>query len=142
MSLDGASLLKADRVGKVYADADGSDVVALSDISLAIGSHEFVSILGPSGCGKSTFLRIVAGLDRPTSGRIEVEGREVTGPGADRGMVFQDYALLPWKTTLANIAFGLQLKGIAKEDALSATPGYDRGTGVGSPTADYLRSFR
>jgi NitT/TauT family transport system ATP-binding protein len=119
-----APILKADRVGKIYADADGSDVVALLDVSLAVDSHEFVSILGPSGCGKSTFLRIVAGLDRPTSGRIEVEGREVKGPGADRGMVFQDYALLPWKTTLSNIAFGLQLKGIAKEERLRVARRY------------------
>ena len=93
-------ILVARNVSKTYFDTVANDnVVALDDISLAIRPHEFVSVIGPSGCGKSTFLRIVAGLDKPTSGEILVSGKKVTGPGADRGMVFQEYALLPWKTT-------------------------------------------
>ena len=77
-------------------------------------------MIGPSGCGKSTFLRIVAGLDTPTAGEILVSGRKVTGPGADRGMVFQEYALLPWKTTAANIEFGPRLKRHAARTSASA----------------------
>jgi NitT/TauT family transport system ATP-binding protein len=110
-------ILVAKDVSKTYFDAIARDnVVALSGVTLSIAAHEFVSIIGPSGCGKSTFLRIVAGLDKPTSGEIMVSGNKVTGPGADRGMVFQEYALLPWKTTSANIEFGLQLKKMPKPE--------------------------
>lgn len=110
-------LLVARDVAKTYFDSVAKDdVVALSGISLSIKAHEFVSLIGPSGCGKSTFLRIVAGLDKPTSGEIVVSGKKVTGPGADRGMVFQEYALLPWKTTLANVEFGLRLKKTPKAE--------------------------
>ncbi|MGE8943177.1 ABC transporter ATP-binding protein [Leptospira interrogans] len=109
-------ILVSRSVSKTYFDTVAQDdVVALSDISLSIEAHEFVSVIGPSGCGKSTFLRIVAGLDTPTEGEVLVTGRKVTGPGADRGMVFQEYALLPWKTTEANVEFGLRLKGMPKE---------------------------
>jgi len=109
-------ILVSRNISKTYFDTVAKDdVVALSDISLSIEAHEFVSVIGPSGCGKSTFLRIVAGLDAPTSGEVMVTGRKVTGPGADRGMVFQEYALLPWKTTEANVEFGLRLKGMPKE---------------------------
>jgi len=110
-----ADVLVADKVSKTYADPGGKGIVlALSDISLAVRPHEFVSVIGPSGCGKSTFLRIVAGLDKPSSGEIRVSGHKVVGPGADRGMVFQEYALLPWKTTEANIEFGPMLKRLPK----------------------------
>ena len=110
-------LLVARNVSKTYFDTVANDnVVALHDITLAIKPREFVSVIGPSGCGKSTFLRLVAGLDKPTSGEIMVSGRKVTGPGADRGMVFQEYALLPWKTTAANIEFGPRLKGLPKAE--------------------------
>ncbi|MGE0627286.1 MAG: ABC transporter ATP-binding protein [Hyphomicrobiaceae bacterium] len=112
---DKDDILVATQISKTYFDPIAKDeVVALSDVSLSVRSHEFVSVIGPSGCGKSTFLRIVAGLDRPTSGEIRVSGRKVDGPGADRGMVFQEYALLPWKTTEANISFGPRLKGVPK----------------------------
>ncbi|WP_315755195.1 MULTISPECIES: ABC transporter ATP-binding protein [unclassified Bradyrhizobium] len=85
---------------------------ALEPVELTIGTNDFVTILGPSGCGKSTLLRIVAGLDRPTSGKVLLDGREVTGPGADRGMVFQSYTLFPWLTVRENIAFGLRERGV------------------------------
>jgi NitT/TauT family transport system ATP-binding protein len=110
-----SDILVARNVSKTYFDTVANDdVVALKGISLSVAAHEFVSVIGPSGCGKSTFLRIVAGLDRPTAGDVLVTGRKVTGPGADRGMVFQEYALLPWKTTEANVEFGLRLKGMPK----------------------------
>jgi NitT/TauT family transport system ATP-binding protein/sulfonate transport system ATP-binding protein len=73
-------------------------------------------VLGPSGCGKSTLLRIVAGLDRPSAGRVLLDGRAVTGPGADRGMVFQSYTLFPWLTVAENIAFGLEEKGVPRAE--------------------------
>ena len=115
-------LLVARNVSKTYFDTVANDtVVALDDICLAIRPHEFVSVIGPSGCGKSTFLRLVAGLDKPTSGEIMVSGRKITGPGADRGMVFQEYALLPWKTTAANIEFGPRLKGLPKAERAAIT---------------------
>ena len=115
-------LLVARNVSKTYFDTVANDnVVALDDISLAIRPHQFVSVIGPSGCGKSTFLRLVAGLDRPTAGEIVVSGRKVTGPGADRGMVFQEYALLPWKTTAANIEFGPRLKKLPKDEREAIT---------------------
>ena len=113
-------ILVARNVSKTYFDTVArDDVVALSGISLSVQDHEFVSVIGPSGCGKSTFLRIVAGLDKPTSGEILVSGKKVTGPGADRGMVFQEYALLPWKTTEANIEFGLRLKRMPRQERMA-----------------------
>jgi NitT/TauT family transport system ATP-binding protein len=108
--------LVAKHVRKIFTANDGSESLAIADISLSIAPHEFVSVVGPSGCGKSTFLRIVAGLDRQSEGEILLDGKLVSKPGADRGMVFQEYALLPWKTTLANVAFGLQLRGIGKDE--------------------------
>ncbi len=116
MNLTGMNeILLAKDISKTYFDSVANDdVVALQGVSLGIEAHDFVSVIGPSGCGKSTFLRIVAGLDTPTSGEILVSGKKVKGPGADRGMVFQEYALLPWKTTAANIEFGLRLKKMPK----------------------------
>jgi NitT/TauT family transport system ATP-binding protein len=110
-------ILLAKDIAKTYFDSVANDdVVALNGVSLGIEAHDFVSVIGPSGCGKSTFLRIVAGLDRPTSGEILVSGKRVTGPGADRGMVFQEYALLPWKTTMANVEFGPRLNKVPKAE--------------------------
>jgi NitT/TauT family transport system ATP-binding protein len=105
-------LIRLDRVGMTYTTASGP-VEALRDIDLAVGRGELVAIVGPSGCGKSTLLRIVAGLDRPTSGRVLLDGGEVTGPGPDRGMVFQSYTLFPWLTVRHNICFGLREEGMA-----------------------------
>jgi len=89
-------------------------VVALQDIHLAIQPGEFVCLLGPSGCGKSTLLNAVAGFELPTAGQISVQGRPITQPGPDRGMVFQEYALFPWMTVAQNIAFGLEVQGRAR----------------------------
>ncbi|RAH99917.1 sulfonate ABC transporter ATP-binding protein [Acuticoccus sediminis] len=96
------------------AKRGGTPTEALSPIDLTVRRNDFVTILGPSGCGKSTLLRIVAGLDTPTAGRVSVAGRVVTGPGPDRGMVFQSYTLFPWLTVADNIAFGLRRKGVPK----------------------------
>jgi ABC-type nitrate/sulfonate/bicarbonate transport system ATPase subunit len=85
---------------------------ALEPTSLAVADNDFICLLGPSGCGKSTLLRIVAGLDPPTTGRVLLDGAPVTGPGADRGMVFQSYTLFPWLTVKDNICFGLREKAV------------------------------
>ncbi|WP_243298675.1 ABC transporter ATP-binding protein [Bacillus litorisediminis] len=107
--------LVIDQVGKVFSTKSG-DVVALNQTSFTVEEGEFVTILGPSGCGKSTILRVVAGLEEPTSGKVLVDGKEVKGPGPDRGMVFQTYSLYPWLTVDENISFGLKLKGVSKKE--------------------------
>jgi ABC-type nitrate/sulfonate/bicarbonate transport system ATPase subunit len=101
-------------VARTFPGARGAPSTrALEPTSLAVPDRDFVAILGPSGCGKSTLLRIVAGLDRPSTGRVLLDGREVSGPGPDRGMVFQSYTLFPWLTVARNIAFGLRERGVA-----------------------------
>jgi NitT/TauT family transport system ATP-binding protein len=100
-------------VGKVFSSA-GRELVALQDIDLAIARGQFTCLLGPSGCGKSTLLNAVAGFSLPSSGSIAVDGRPVTEPGPERGMVFQEYALFPWMTVEQNIGFGLEIKGVAR----------------------------
>ncbi|GAB2873149.1 ABC transporter ATP-binding protein [Streptomyces mayteni] len=101
-------------VTKKFTGREGSQVHALSDIELVVGDNEFLTILGPSGCGKTTLLRAIAGLIDWDEGEILVDGAPVRGPGPERAMVFQNFALLPWATVLDNIAFGLQLRGEAK----------------------------
>ena len=113
----GMTALKIDQVSRTFPARRGhAPTRALEPTNLSVGDNDFVTILGPSGCGKSTLLRIVAGLDRPTSGRVILDGREVAGPGADRGMVFQSYTLFPWLTVRENIAFGLRERGIFQAD--------------------------
>src|SRR5436190_23410687 len=103
------SKLVIEGVGRTFPGVrDGLPMEALQPVSLAVADNDFITILGPSGCGKSTLLRIVAGLDTPTRGRVVLDGAAVTGPGRDRGMVFQSYTLFPWLTVEENIRFGLR----------------------------------
>ncbi len=90
------------------------DNIALAQVDLALPENSFTCLLGPSGCGKSTLLNMIAGFTSPSAGRILVDGKAVTGPGRDRGVVFQEYALFPWRTALDNVAFGPMLKGMSK----------------------------
>ncbi len=110
-----ASPITISGVNKIFSTGE-RDVVALKDIDLAIPDGQFVCLLGPSGCGKSTLLNAVAGFSLPTSGNIVAGGKTVTGPGPDRGMVFQEYALFPWMTVEQNVAFGLEIKGMNAAD--------------------------
>lgn len=100
-----------------YNPRTGKRVQALDRISLEIGDGEFACIVGPSGCGKTTFLNAVDGLLPINSGSLSLEGREITAPGPDRAMVFQQAALLPWRTVLGNIIYGLELRGTPKQEA-------------------------
>jgi NitT/TauT family transport system ATP-binding protein len=102
-------------VNKVFK-TDNREVVALREINLQIPQGQFVCLLGPSGCGKSTLLNAVAGFSLPSSGEITADGKLITGPGPERGMVFQEYALFPWMTVEKNIAFGLEVKGMAQSE--------------------------
>ena len=101
----------------------GAPTRALAPVDLEVGDNDFLAILGPSGCGKSTLLRIVAGLDRPSAGRVLLDGAAVTRPGADRGMVFQSYTLFPWLTVKENICFGLREARVPrpKQEAIAGT---------------------
>ena len=115
-------VLEVEHLGRQFHGSDGGLVTALKDINFKVHRREFLTVIGPSGCGKSTLIRLVAGLDQPTSGRMLLDGTEVRGPGPDRGMVFQGYTLFPWLTVTENIMFGLKLRGksedAARRDAL------------------------
>jgi NitT/TauT family transport system ATP-binding protein len=95
---------------------DGTSFLALSEIDLAVERGELVTVVGPSGCGKSSLLMLIAALQRPTSGTIRLNGTTVTKPGPDRALVFQDFALLPWRTVLSNVELGLELKGVSVDE--------------------------
>ena len=108
--------LKVEDLTKKF-DTPKGDILALNNINFQIHRREFVSVIGPSGCGKTTLIRILAGLDFPTSGNVFLEGRRMEGPGAERGMVFQDYTLFPWLSVKKNVMFGLEIKGLGKLNA-------------------------
>ena len=116
-----SSALYLDHVRKVFPAQNQAnskkykpEFIAIENVTLDIKEGEFVSIVGPSGCGKSTLLDLIAGLTKPSSGQILLNGKQITQPGLDRGIVFQQYALYPWLTALENIEFGLEAKGIDK----------------------------
>ena len=106
------------RVGKTFGTSQrqGGLVTALEDVDLMVRSGEILVLVGPSGCGKSTLLDLIAGLATPTSGEILLDGRRITGPGPDRSLVFQQYALFPWRTALGNVEFALEAAGVPRAD--------------------------
>ena len=106
------------------------EVEALAPVDLAIPRSEFVCMIGASGCGKSTLLRIIAGFEEPTTGEVAIDGKPVTGPGSDRGMVFQDYALFPWMTVRQNISFGPRQRHLARDEVEKTTDEFIRMVGL------------
>ena len=116
-------------VTKRFAVGDG-EIEALAPVDLAIPKSEFVCMIGASGCGKSTLLRIIAGFEEPTTGEVAIDGKPVTGPGSDRGMVFQDYALFPWMTVRQNISFGPRQRHLAREEIDRTTDEFVRMVGL------------
>jgi NitT/TauT family transport system ATP-binding protein len=109
-------VLEIDHLGKVFESAKGK-ITALNDVSFNVHRKEFVSVIGPSGCGKSTLIRILAGLDRPSSGAVKLDGEKVEGPCKDRGMVFQGYTLFPWLCVRDNVTFGPRMAGMSTAKA-------------------------
>jgi nitrate ABC transporter ATP-binding subunit len=116
-------------VTKRFAVGD-DEVEALAPVDLAIPGGEFVCMIGASGCGKSTLLRIIAGFEEPTTGEVAIDGKPVTGPGSDRGMVFQDYALFPWMTVRQNISFGPRQRHLPREEIDRTTDEFVRMVGL------------
>ncbi|MBD2185767.1 ATP-binding cassette domain-containing protein [Planktothrix sp. FACHB-1355] len=120
-SLPRQGFLEIENLFKSYRTADGGEFVVLNGIDLTIGEDEYISVIGHSGCGKSTLLKIVAGLEKPTSGTVWLDGREVRKPGSDRMMVFQHYGLLPWLTVRENIRLAVDevLKNATRAEKIS-----------------------
>jgi len=108
--------ISVDRVSKTFKSGAGQTVLAVDDVSFEVADREFVTLVGPSGCGKSTLLELIGGLTAPTTGRLTLDGIPITGPGLDRGIVFQQYALLPWRTAAANVELGLEVAGLPKRE--------------------------
>ncbi|HEY9156266.1 MAG TPA: ABC transporter ATP-binding protein [Opitutaceae bacterium] len=104
---------------KSFQSADDQRQTVFSNVNIDVHRREFICIIGPSGCGKSTLIRIVAGLDEATGGQVLLDGKPVSGPGPDRGMVFQGYTLFPWRTVRENVMFGLQMRGKETSEAMS-----------------------
>jgi NitT/TauT family transport system ATP-binding protein len=111
------STLEINNLHKEFVDVyTGESVVAVGDVSFSVEQGEFISVLGPSGCGKTTVLNIVAGFEKQTSGTVHVAGKPVDGPSPERGVVFQSFALFPWKTVLGNVVFGLRMRGVPRAE--------------------------
>src|SRR5476649_902052 len=114
--MPGPAQIVVDRVSHMYRPLRGREVLALDEVSLEVANREFVALLGPSGCGKSTLLYLIGGFLPVETGTILVDGVPVAGPGPDRGIVFQHFALFPWKTVRGNILYGLERQGMPKDE--------------------------
>jgi NitT/TauT family transport system ATP-binding protein len=138
-------VLELEDVSKSFVNPDGRMFHAIRNVNLAIedipGTGEFRVFLGPSGCGKSTILNIVAGLYPPTTGKALLRGRPITGPGPERGMVFQSYSSYPWLTVLDNVAFGLMLRGVPREKREEAARGWIERVGLKGSERKYPRQL-
>ena len=119
-------ILQTGNIGVTYQES----VVALENVSLTIPAAKLTAILGPSGCGKTTLLKVIAGLIEPTTGTVKIRGKETRGPGPDRALVFQDFALLPWATVMQNVAFGLRARGVAKKEREETSLHYIKEVGL------------
>jgi len=122
--MDGSSsLLKLQRVSQIYGAGQRS-FTAVQDINLTVSEGEFVALLGPSGCGKTTLLRIIGGLDQPSSGQVILDNQVITHPNPRMAMIFQEYSLYPWRNVLDNTAFGLELNGMSREERYAVAKRY------------------
>ena len=119
-------ILETEGVGVTYEES----IVALENVSLSIPAAKLTAILGPSGCGKTTLLKVIAGLIEPSTGTVKVREKQIVGPGPDRALVFQDFALLPWATVLQNVAFGLRARGVPKKEREKTALHYIREVGL------------
>ncbi len=126
---EGEPIMNIEHLRVVYK-TDNAETVAVEDFTLQVGKGELISIVGPSGCGKTTILRSIAGLLQPTSGKITIGNKECTSPGSDRGMVFQDFALFPWRTVLKNVEFGMEVAGVPKEERRARALKYIKAVGL------------
>ena len=127
--MDGKIKLQVRSLSKIYEDK-GREVVALKDVNLEVKESEFVMIVGPSGCGKTSLINIIGGLDEASSGEVLLDGKAVSGPGADRGMVFQGYSLFPWLSVQKNVEFGLKMKKIPAAERAEHARKYIRLVGL------------
>lgn len=121
--------LHIDNVVREFEVRNGK-MIALNGVSMDIMENEFICVVGPSGCGKSTLLNIIAGLLEPTSGAVYLDGKEIKGVGAERGVVFQQYALFPWRTVIDNVTFGLEMKRMPKAEAREIAMKYIKAVGL------------
>ena len=126
---EGSPLMNISDLQVTYKTED-SETVAVENFSLTVNKGELISIIGPSGCGKTTILRCIAGLLQPTSGKITLGDKECTTSGSDRGMVFQDFALFPWRTVLGNVEFGMEVAGVPKEERRERAMRYIKAVGL------------
>lgn len=124
------ALLEVIDVTKTWLASRGKEITALQDISFQVEQEEFVCVIGASGCGKSTLLHLIAGLESPSAGRIVVEGTHVVRPSWERGLVFQEHTLFPWRTVSGNIKFGLEARGIPREERALIADRYIRLVGL------------
>jgi NitT/TauT family transport system ATP-binding protein len=137
MAVPPEAVVEVKQIGKTY---DGV-VEALKDVTLDLPAGKLSTLLGPSGCGKTTLLKIIAGLLPPSRGEVWVKGKKVEGPGPERAFVFQDFALLPWATVLRNVAFGLELRGAAKDHREEIARKYIAEVGLSSFESSYPRQL-
>ena len=126
---EGGTLMTIDGLRVVYI-TDDSETVAVDSFSLDVKKGELISIVGPSGCGKTTILRCIAGLLQPTEGTVKIGDKACTSPGSDRGMVFQDFALFPWRTVKQNVKFGMEIAGVPKDEQEERAMRYIKAVGL------------
>jgi len=122
-------MLELKNISKSYIQ-NGQHVEAVKDFDLSVDEHEFIALVGPSGCGKTTLLKLIAGLLPISAGAMSLEGNKITGPGKDRGMVFQSFTLFPWLTVRGNIGFGLELQGMEEAEKTKIVDKYLNVTGL------------
>lgn len=126
---EGETLMTIDNLRVVY-QTDDKETVAVDNFTIDIKKGELISIVGPSGCGKTTILRCIAGLLQPTSGKVMMGDHECSSPGSDRGMVFQDFALFPWRSVRHNVEFGMEVAGVSKEERRERALKYIKAVGL------------